>query len=84
MFKEQITRIAITLLRMVYRSLFITPKPRFIPASGIIAVWHDEMLGIFRYFKNTGAMVMVSHSKDGKLAVEERPVSDVILIKAKK
>ena len=66
--KEWLTRMMLAVLRATYATLRIIPKNRMIPHDGIIAVWHDEMLGIFRYFAFMGAYVMVSHSKDGNLA----------------
>ena len=66
--EKYIIRIALSILRLIYRTVRIVPVNMTIPENGIIAAWHDEMLGVFRFFSDSHAMAMVSQSDDGSLA----------------
>ena len=59
-------------------------RPRIVgptlPASGILVLWHADMLPCLRAFAGTGMRVLVSHSRDGDFgaAVATRLGYDVL------
>ena len=55
-------------LRALVRSLRLQQSLEAETATRVVLLWHEEVFGAYKYFADSGALAMISPSRDGRLA----------------
>ena len=58
----------LAVLRTLVRSLRLSQRAESGAATRVVLLWHEEVFGAYKYFANSGALAMISPSRDGRLA----------------